>query len=282
MNTLNEEQLAFYKAHGYLHVSGAIPETVLEQARGVMARWVDRTVAKWQEKGLIQDLKPELDLWHRLRVLWEDAGRPRYSRSPRKDIVEPATHAILSCPALVDIAADLIGSEEITVHGVFNARPKLPDQHWTNTPWHQDAQYNGISPHQHVPTFWFPLQDVDEQLSCLGVLPDYNSGVLFAPYEDDTGFLGISPEDRKNFKGIPVPMKAGDLLCFTSLTPHHAYPNSTDRVRWSMDVRYQQTDTVDPDAANANLRFVARSPSGTYQPETFEQWYAKGWEQAGW
>jgi len=282
MNVLNEEQLAFYRTHGYLHVPGAVPAHVLEQARGVMSRWVDQTVAQWQEKGLIQDLKPELDLWHRLLVLWSDAGKPRYPRSPRKEIVEAATHAILSDPALLDVAEDLLGSGEITVHGVFNARPKLPDQHWTNTPWHQDAQYNGISPHQHVPTFWFPLQDVDESLSCLGVLPDYNNNQLFQPYEDETGFIGISPEDRKNFKGVPIPMKAGDLLCFTSLTPHHAYPNLSDRVRWSLDVRYQQTDTVDPEAANANQRFVARSRSGKYKPESFEEWFAKGWQEAAW
>ncbi len=282
MNTLSADQLAFYKQHGYVHLPGVVPDRVLELARQVLSRWVDRTVAQWAAEGLIQDLKPRLDFQHRLAVLWNDAGRPRYSRSPRKEIVEPDTYRVLGDRAFLDIAEDLIGSGEISVHGVFNARPKLPDQHWTNTPWHQDAQYKGISPHVHVPTFWFPLQNVDEYISCLGVLPDYNSGKLFEPYEDETGFVGISPEDRRQFKGIAVPMRAGDLLCFTSLTPHHAYPNMTDMVRWSMDMRYQDTDTLDPDEPVANIGFTAFSRSGRHRPETYEAWYAKGWAERSW
>ena len=50
--------------------------------------------------------------------------------------------AFLTYPELVDVAEDLFATPKgISVHGVYNARPKLPDQLWTDTPWHQDAQY---------------------------------------------------------------------------------------------------------------------------------------------
>ena len=35
--------------------------------------------------------------------------------------------------------AQALGTDEISVHGIFNARPMMPGGH--PTPWHQDAQY---------------------------------------------------------------------------------------------------------------------------------------------
>jgi phytanoyl-CoA hydroxylase len=64
---------------------------------------VDRTVDSWSEQGLISLKKEAMPFEERLIHVWNDAGRPKY--------------------------------------GIFNARPKLPDQKWTDTPWHQDAQY---------------------------------------------------------------------------------------------------------------------------------------------
>lgn len=282
MKTLRQEDLDSYNRHGYLHLKSVIPDHVLQKTRGVFSRWVDRLATKWADEGLIDDRKEDLDFWHRLNVLWNDAGRPKYPRSPRKDIVEPDMHAVLSDPALVDIAEDLLGTPEVTAHGVFNARPKLPKQNWTNTPWHQDAQYQGISPYVHVPTFWFPLQRVYPEYSCLGVQPDYHDGKLFEAYEDETGFLGIRPEDRKSLSSHPIEMEPGDLLCFTSLTPHHAYTNETDRVRWSLDIRYQATDSIDADEENENIGFVVRSERDPSTVQSFEQWYAKGWIDRAW
>jgi hypothetical protein len=282
MNVLTQEQLDFYRRHGYLHLKGVIPQRILGLTKGIFVRWVDRLAERWRDDGLISELHEDLDFWHRLQVLWNDAGRPRYSRSPRKEVAEPDMHRVIGDAALVDIAEDLLGTAEVTAHGVFNARPKLPDQNWTNTPWHQDAQYRGISPHVHVPTFWFPLQDVYPEYSCLGIQPDYHEGKLFEPYEDDTGFLGIRPEDRKHLTSHPVAMEAGDLLCFTSLTPHHAYTNETDQVRWSLDVRYQATDSVDPNEEQENIGFVARSARDPRSVESFDEWYAKGWADRSW
>jgi len=76
-------------------------------------------------------------------------------------------------------------------------------------------------------------------------------------------------------------MKAGDLLCFTSLTPHHAYTNETDRARWSLDIRYQATDSIDPSEEQENIGFVVRSGSDPGSVESYEQWYAKGWADRG-
>jgi hypothetical protein len=66
---------------------------------------------------------------------------------------------------------DPLGTPEILRHGVFNARPKAPDQKWTDTPWHQDAQDHRDAAHLRVVSFWIPLQRVTELNSCLQIAP---------------------------------------------------------------------------------------------------------------
>lgn len=277
MKVVTEDQLRFYRDHGYVHLRGVLPAELIELSKRVLARWVDSKVDQWIEEGRLEERGEDLPFGRRLMVLWEKAGKPKYVRSPRAEIVSCETWEILRHPAVVDIAEDLIGTPELSCHSVFNARPKLPNQRWTDTPWHQDAQYTGISPHHHVPSFWFPMQRVTKQNSCLGVQADYHEGKLFEPHEDeDTGFRGISPEDRKQLVSTPVEMEAGDLLCFTSLTPHHAYTNESDAARFSLDIRYEATEAVDPDGEGRG--FIVRSLADPSTEESCEAWLAKGWE----
>jgi len=81
-------------------------------------------------------------------------------RSPRRDLVGPDMYALLVEPSLLDLAEDLLGTDELSVHGIFNVRPKLPDQRRTDTPWHQDAQYYRDAEEVHVLSIWFSLQAV--------------------------------------------------------------------------------------------------------------------------
>jgi phytanoyl-CoA hydroxylase len=199
----------------------------------VLERWMNDTIQKWVDAGLVSNDQTEVDFGHRLVRLWNTARRPHYLRSPRRDLVSREMFDFLAHPTLVDIAEDLLGTPEVSVHGVFNARPKLPDQRWTDTPWHQDAQYYKEARNLHVVSMWMPMQRVTEFNSCLQVVPDQHNGVLYADYMDETGFIGLSPEDRKNLQGISIDMDAGDVLCFPQLTPHRALPNQSDAVRWS-------------------------------------------------
>ncbi len=161
------------------------------------------------------------------------------------------------------------------MHGIFNARAKMPDQAWTSTPWHQDAQYFREAEYQHVPTLWFPLQDVDEESSCLQVEPRYHRNELHEAHADEaSGFVGLAPDIAEAFQGVPMPMNLGDVLCFTQKTPHGATSNLKEIVRWSMDFRYEDTDHVTREGAE--LGFVARS-SDPCRVTPCEGWLRK-WE----
>lgn len=271
MLTVTAPQLESYRREGFLHLRGVLPPGLINLTECVLGRWADETIAQWLEEGRIADPRRDLDFRHRLVQVWHDAGRPKYIRSPRRDLVSPEMYGILVHPALLDVAEDLLGTAEVSVHGIFNARPKLPDQVWTRTPWHQDAQYYRDAADGHVLSLWYPLQAVGERNSCLQVAPRRHRGPLFGGHHDEeTGFLGLSPEDRQDLQGVSVEMVPGDLLCFTQKTPHRALPNRSDAVRWSLDVRYEATDHAT--GSGKDKGFVARSPRDPAAVVPYAEW----------
>ncbi len=280
---LTDEQISFYHEKGYLKVDKVLPQRSIELGRKVCADWVDRTVQGWVAEGLLEDGLEDLDLGHRLTVAWNEAGKPMYQRSPRRQIVCPELFQFMSEPNVIDIAEDLLGSPEVFMHGVFNLRPKLPDQRWTRTPWHQDSQYYPSIAQVHTLSIWMPLQRVTTENSCLQVAEGYHRGDMYAITEDEeTGFLGISREERAALPGIPIEMEAGDALCFTQLTPHAALPNKSDAVRWSIDLRYQSIEDAMVDEYNVEIGgrdkgFIARSEADPASVATWESW-ERQWE----
>ena len=280
---LTDEQIAFYHERGWLKVENVIPPRSIELGRKVCADWVDRTVQAWVDEGLLEAGLEHLDLEHRLTVAWNEAGKPVYQRSPRRQIVSPEIFQFMSEPKVIDIAEDLLGSPEVFMHGVFNLRPKLPDQRWTRTPWHQDSQYYPSIAQVHTLSIWMPLMRVTTENSCLQVAEGYHRGAMYAITEDEeTGFLGISKEERASIPGIPIEMEAGDALCFTQLTPHAALPNKSDAVRWSIDLRYQSIADAMVDEYNVEIGgrdkgFIARSAADPASVATWESW-ERQWE----
>ncbi len=276
---LTEEQINFYHDKGWLKVENVVPPRTIELGRKVSAGWVDREVRTWVNQGLLEDDFAHLDLEHRLNVAWIEAGKPMYHRSPRRQAVCEELFQFMSEPNITDVAEDLLGSPEVFMHGVFNLRPKLPDQRWTRTPWHQDSQYYTSNTHVHTISIWMPLMRVTTENSCLQVAEGYHRGDRYAGTEDEeTGFLGISKEERALIQGIPVEMEAGDALCFTQLTPHAALPNKSDAVRWSIDLRYQTiADAMVPEHnteknGGRERGFIARSEADPASVGTWEQW----------
>lgn len=274
--TLTSEQIAFYNEQGYLLAKGVIPPDALRLAQTVLENWVNQLIQKWVEDGLLPHAYEDVDFAHRMVQAWNLAGKPHYIRSPRRDLISLEMFDFIRHQAILDLAEDLLGTSEILAHGIFNARPKLPDQKWTDTPWHQDAQYYRDAEHTHIVSIWIPLQPVTTQNSCLQVAPGYHRGQLYEGHNDEeTGFLGLSKEDRSQLKGIPIEMELGDALCFPQLTPHAALSNQSDAVRWSMDMRYESIPTATESGKKQG--FVARSPESPESVATYEEWLQK-WE----
>ena len=142
---------------------------------------------------------------------------------------------LLSCIESL-VGPDIVGSS------VYRVRPKLPFMPHGEVPWHQDSGY--FLAHcdtDLIVTCWLPLVDATVENGCLHVLPRvHKSGIRRHYTGGHGGFLEIVEEDMgASAEPVPVEMKAGDVLFLTNLTPHASFENSTDVVRWSLDLRYQ-------------------------------------------
>lgn len=107
--------------------------------------------------------------------------------------------------------------------------------------------YYRLGPHQDWPsnlgstngiTCWIPLQDVDEDLGPLEVVP--NSHTL-GPLEHE----GVPPLliNKSGFDYVSVPMNIGDALFFHTMLIHRSGNNVTeDRIRISLHLRYNDAN----------------------------------------
>jgi phytanoyl-CoA hydroxylase len=279
---LSEADLGFYREHGYLVIRDAVASDMLLRAQGLIEPWVDASIASWREAGLIAENYEGADFWHRFLEAWNAAGRPHFRRSPNHFLINPEMYDFVRSERLLQIAEALIGTPDLNVHGIFNARPQLPRHDGTLTPWHQDSQYwdldygneSDVERRTHVVTMWMPLQAVDETSGTLRVMSRRDTGDIIFPFErldfERTGFLGIPAADVARHPTPAQRLAPGDLLVFNQRTPHGAAPNLTDHVRWSVDVRYEAT--AGATVVGRKYGFVARNTADPAAETPLSEW----------
>ena len=101
------------------------------------------------------------------------------------------------------------------------------------------------------------------------------SDELFEIWDYDyknTGFLGLTPESITRYSHYSAAMTPGDLLIFNQRTPHGAKPNQAERIRWSIDVRYEATATAT--FVGRKYGFVVQN-SDKAKETSFESWKNK-------
>ena len=87
---------------------------------------------------------------------------------------------------------------------------------------------------------WIPLVDADENNGCLWVIPGvHKSPLMLHNYPEGGGYLIITEEHLPKSDRLCVPVKKGGVLLLSNRTPHASFENKTDKVRYSMDLRYQ-------------------------------------------
>jgi len=94
---------------------------------------------------------------------------------------------------------------------------------------HQDT--TGLDESRFSPlNLWIPLQDVDQENGCLGIVP--YSHRFFTPYRSisfPAPFDHIASTVREYLH--PIEMKAGEVLLFDNRLVHHSYPNLSGKTR---------------------------------------------------
>ena len=273
---LTAAQVEFYRTEGYLVLPTLLTDADMAPARAAMAEKVGEIAADLQKDGLIADRHEREPFEARLARLFDgltDAEFLKYGRSWRDR--KPGYYDLMANPKILDAVESLIGGEVFS-NPVYNVRPKVPGVAAGAVPWHQDKSYWPNANANPVITVWIPLVDATLENGCLHIWPrTHTSKVLSFHAETYTGtaYTEIDDEHLKKIEAVPLPLAAGGAILFNDRCIHMSTPNNSDRVRWSVDLRYQPTDQ-DP-MRGYGAGFLARSRRHPARVASREDWLAE-------
>lgn len=144
-----------------------------------------------------------------------------------------SVHRVASLPPAPELAATLVG-EHVFAHPGKVVRAGFP-QPLRETEPHQDYLIQQGSPR--TVTCWVPLADCPPELGGLQVMPGSHLGGLREPVEQLGRFYFEMAMDDPRWASTAY--QVGDLLMFHALTIHSSLVNTTERIRLSMDFRFQ-------------------------------------------
>lgn len=279
--SLSRDQLSKYDTEGYVVLPDLLDPDELAPIRASLAENVSAMADTLFARGLITDKREELPFEHRLAGLFaelDDGEFLKFGRSWRER--KPGFFHLMSNPKILDAVESLIGPE-IFSNPVYNVRPKVPKVAAGAVPWHQDKSYWPDANSNPVITVWIPLVDADLENGCLRIAPGTHRTKVLSYHADTytgTGYTEVDDELMKEVLAgsevVAVPVTAGSAILFNDRCLHMSTLNqSKDRVRWSVDLRYQPTDQ-DPMAAHG-AGFLARSRIHPERVADLEDWLAE-------
>mmetsp|Transcript_24505 Transcript_24505/g.45832 ORF Transcript_24505/g.45832 Transcript_24505/m.45832 type:complete len:265 (-) Transcript_24505:259-1053(-) len=199
---------------------------------------------------------------------------------------------------LLDAVESLIGGE-LYSNPIQNVRIKPPESclskasnanhqglNWSlsaATPWHQDhAICTADAERTEFVTCWIPLHKIPLDNSPLLVVPrSHKCGLVDHCVSKKTKEIhlpAVNLEDSKkrvSREAIALPMERGDVLFLHKHTMHASAPNKSDRMRFSVDLRYNVTGH--PTGRGKFPGFVARSKIDSTRELKDHKVWAKLW-----
>ncbi len=135
-------------------------------------------------------------------------------------------------PLLCQLVTELIGgSVRLYWDQLVYKKGGTPDEF----PWHQDNGYTFVEPQQYL-TCWVALTDATLDNGCPWIAPGLHRGGTLQHRWTDLGFQCFAADDDVN--PLPLPLRAGSVAVFSSLTPHRTGPNLTDTTRKAYILQY--------------------------------------------
>jgi ectoine hydroxylase-related dioxygenase (phytanoyl-CoA dioxygenase family) len=218
---VTDKQARAYDEHGFFVLEDALdPDTVRE---------LDLEIAPFDERAL-EFLRGQPD--GRFSI----AGVDTVSIAVHLVRQSPALRAFCASPLFAHLCHDLVGPDarlywdQAVYKQPHGAEPVL---------WHQDNGYTYVEPQAYL-TCWVALTDATLDNGCVWVLPGVHRSGTVAHCNTPIGFQ--CTEDPEG--AIPVPVRAGSIVVFSSLTPHATGHNVTGDVRKAYIVQFAPDGAV--------------------------------------
>ena len=238
MTPLNPSEVDSYRDQGYLLLRQAIKPPDLASVRALILLLVDRHASQLYQAGKISCLYEDEPFERRVALINQQAELEASLWDLTRAFDCPQLFHLICHPVILDSLESLLGAA-IAWTGSYVPRLKLPRNEGTVFPWHQDSQYYGqATQHLHVVSLWIPLVDVAEDNGCLYVIPGSHKCNLLTGQREADNKVHTLEEVEQRGQPVALPMRRGDILLFSNLTFHTSKLNSSNSVRWSVDLRY--------------------------------------------
>ena len=162
-----------------------------------------------------------------------DASDGPLSYRPMMHLASPELTAVATDPRWAPIVLPLLGTGDARLY--WEQAVAKPPQARTELPWHQDNGYTPLVPEEYV-TCWLALDDAELENGCLWVIPGSHRGGTVR-HHNGAGPFRVG-HDGPDADGVPVPVRRGSVLVFSSLLMHRSGPNTTDRPRRAWIIQY--------------------------------------------
>jgi hypothetical protein len=181
----------------------------------------------------------ELAQHHKAGPIRTDSQLHALYKSGHRDLWVGAYRLLRFLPSLAGLAAHPELLEIARRCGlsapILGIRPGLRadmpnDEEW-DFPVHQDYCYNQGS--LNSITLWIPLQDTDKKSGVVQFIP---SSHLKGALSDSEGKIPPTLYQEKDFTSTAL--KCGDILAFSQFLIHRSGRNSSDKTRFSVQIRY--------------------------------------------
>jgi len=213
--TLTLEQVHQFDADGFI---------VLERA------FDDATVARLDveiEPGerLVADLLAQIP-GNRISV----AGLDTQVVAPHLVLRSEWLRRFCANPLLTGVCRDLVGDdvrlywEQAVYKQPHSAEPVL---------WHQDNGYTFVEPQDYL-TCWIAITDATLDNGCISIMPGAHRDGTLRHRDTPIGFECWGDHDT----AVDVPVPAGSVVVFSSLSPHATRVNTADHVRKAYIIQY--------------------------------------------
>ena len=216
---LSAEQVGFYREHGYMAGLRVLSDEQVDILREELAELASPDC---RGRGLFYEYHSN-ESSDPSRVLFHALGAWR---------VAPAFHDLLWNPAYTIPASQLLGGPIRLWHDQLFCKPA---RHGGVVAWHQDYSYWTMTePIAHL-TCWIALDDATSENGCLSYVP----GSHRWPLLPITGLAGeldairavLTPEQRRRFRAIPIPLPKGCCTFHHPLIVHGSDSNSSEGPR---------------------------------------------------
>lgn len=273
---LTHDQITFYRANGYLVVDDLLDQAmVLDPVRREYQALLDDLLHRSGLAGETagQSFSEKLTAAYRTGLDWFQSmdislpGDRIHAQTPMH--FGPAVFDMITAKPLLDLVADLIGPE-ITSNPIQHVRIKPPQRqlqageiraHVGGTDWHQDrAVALEDADRTKMVTIWIAVTKAMVENGCLQVARRKPETILPHCPKAQTS---IADHALDTSDALALPVRSGGVLVLDPMLPHASLPNMSNNIRWSFDLRYNQSGQ--PTGRSHFPEFVARSPA---HPET--------------